>query len=207
MKRIKDYISFTNKYIKENMLRHIVINSLFFVVVLLLAFIAMFALPKEQVKDIYEYIIEIMQSKDVTTADGTLSFWGIFFNNLRAGFFISAFGFIPGLFLPLFYVCLNAGLVGAILGIIEVMTAESAFLSFIKYILPHGIFEIPALILEGAIGTKLCAFLLRKIFGYAKEEKFRFHIKGFFGIFVVYVVPMLIVAAFIEAVVLELIYL
>lgn len=207
MRFLKDYIKFTNKYIKDNLITHIIINSIVFVVIGFAAFFAIKVLPTDAVNEIYANIYEMFDSKNLVNPDGTLSFFGILFNNLRAGLVISLFGFVPLLFLPLLFVVLNSGIVGAFMGIVDVMTTQNVLIMFVKYILPHGIFEIPALVIEGAIGTKICAFLCRKIFRKANGEKLLLHIKGCFGIFAFYVIPMLIIAAFIEAVVLEILFL
>lgn len=207
MNFLKKTFLFTNKYFKENLLRHILIVGIILIISGIGAFFAVKSLPESVLGEIYAQISEIFQSKDVFNSDGTLSFGGIFLNNLQAGFLISILGIIPFIFLPVFYVVLNSSLVGALLAIVGNFTEESVLMILVKYILPHGIFEIPALIIEGAMGIKLCAFLCRKIFGKAKEESFLVHIKGFVGIFVYYIIPLLLVAAFIEAVVLSAIYL
>ena len=207
MNVVKEYIRFINRYIKENTIKYCIIVSAVFVLSALLMFFVVRMMPKEDVTTMYNSILEIFDSKNVTNGDGTLSFWGILINNLRAGVVISTMGFIPFLFLPILYVALNSGLIGAVMGVVDVITQQSVVEVFIKYILPHGVFEIPALILEGVIGAKICMVICKKIFGKEKEVTFLHHLKGCLGIFVVYVLPMTIVAAFIEAVVLDWLYL
>ena len=207
MKLIKQGICFTNRYIKENLLKYFLIVGIIFIVFGVVAFYGMKLLPEDVISEMGKDIIELFDSKDVVNADGTLSFWGIFLNNLRAGVLISVVGLIPFLFVPIIYVIFNALIVSAIFAVVSLFTEENLFIMFIKYILPHGIFEVPALIIEGAIGAKLCAFISRKIFRRAKEEKFVNHIKGFAGSFIFYVLPLLVIAAFIEAVVLSALYL
>jgi len=207
MNFIKSSISYTNRYFREYVLRHMLIVGIIFVVTGLIAFWGVSSLPAEDLKEIYASIGEVFAEKDVTNSDGTLSFWGIFFNNLRAGAIISVMGLIPFLFIPITGVVLNSVLLGAVLAIIGSFSDESVIMLFVKYILPHGIFELPALIIEGAIGSKICAVLCRKIFGKAKDERFVDHLKGCVGIFVIYIIPLLLIAAFIEAVVLSALYL
>lgn len=207
MKKITDCFRFTLKYTRQNLIKQIVFVSAVFLITGVLAYFCMYALPKESLNEVYTVINQIFSEKDVVNPDGSLSFWGIFFNNLRAGAIISAVGFVPFLFLSSFYVALNAGIVGVLLGLFDVMTTENVFIMFVKFILPHGVFEIPAIILEGAIGSVLCLSLTKKIFRKEKNGKFSYHVKGCIGIFVLYVIPMIIIAAFIEAVVLSALYL
>ena len=71
-------------------------------------------------------------------------------------------------------------------------------LSYLMAILPHGIFEIPALLLGISMGILLCRELTRKILGTNKMPVLE-RIKGIINTFVVLVVPLLIVAALIES--------
>ena len=207
MKHIKEYIHFTNQYAIKHAKVQIIINSVIFVVLAIASFFAIRFLPIDSVKELYEAISEMLNSKDLTNSDGTLSFWGVFLNNLKACGLICLSGLIPILFLPVLYLSINAGVIGAFMGIIDVMTVANVILMFVMFVLPHGVFEIPAMILSGAIGSKLCAFYYRKMFGFAKEEKFLFHIKGCLGMFIFYAFPLLLIAGFIEAVVLSAVYL
>ena len=207
MNIVKESVIFTNRYIRENLLKYIFMSGVIFIVSGLIAFLAMMSLPKDHLVEIYSIINETFVGKDVVNSDGTLSFLGIFFNNLRAGVIISLVGLIPFLFIPVLCLIINSIIISVVLVIASVFADESVIMMFIKYILPHGIFELPALIIEGAIGIKICTFLCRKIFGRAKNESLMFHIKVCLEIFAVYIIPLLLIAAFIEAVVLSALYL
>lgn len=207
MNSIKNYINFTYTYAKKNILKYILIISIVFIFAGFLAFFTLKFLPMEAANNVYLKIQEIIMSKNVINQNGALSFWGILINNLIASIQIIFLGFIPLLFLPFLSIISNSVMLGAVMGALDVLTNENILIAFIKYILPHGIFEIPAIIISGAIGVKLCAFICRKTFGKATEEKLLFHIKGCIGIFIFCVIPLLIIAAFIEAVVLSALYL
>lgn len=206
MNKIKKYIRLTYGYSKSNITKNFIICGIVFFAAMIVGFFAMFAVPDEVIKEITKSIGDVFDSKRVITDGGNISFIGLLLNNLLACFMMFILGFIPFLFLPVFYEGLNGMLVGVVLGIIHVMGEENGLIAFVKFILPHGIFEIPAMVLAGAIGLKLCVLLCRKIFGKAREEKLSCHIKGCLGIYVTYIIPLLIAAAFIEGVVLELLY-
>ena len=63
-------------------------------------------------------------------------------------------------------------------------------------ILPHGIFEIPAIILSGSLGILLAQSLIAEWYhgGDAAGETRRFA-----RLFIMYVAPLVIIAAFVEA--------
>ena len=159
---IRKCIRYTNGYFKEHMLKHLLWVSIVFVVSGLITFLGVRLLPAEVLEAVYAAISGIFESKDLVDADGTLSFWGILINNLRAGALIGVLGLVPFFFLPLLCIVLNSAVIGGFMAVLDVMTDANVAMLFIKFILPHGIFELPALVLTGAIGVKLCTFLCCK---------------------------------------------
>ena len=73
-----------------------------------------------------------------------------------------ALGLIPFLFLPLLALLSNAAVLGAVSGTMLGFGMEASWL--IAGILPHGIFELPALLLSFALGFTLCRKLTARIF-------------------------------------------
>ena len=63
-------------------------------------------------------------------------------------------------------------------------------------ILPHGIFEIPAFIISGAIGILLAQSLINEWYNGTDTAE---DAKKFARIFILYVLPLVAIAAFIEA--------
>lgn len=101
-------------------------------------------------------------------------------------------GIFAGL-IPLASVFVN----GMLLGIFACVILEKSSWPFlIAGILPHGIFEIPALILSTAIGIRIGAVAVRKLFG--RKEKFIDEFAKGLQFFISVVVPILFLAALIE---------
>jgi stage II sporulation protein M len=61
-------------------------------------------------------------------------------------------------------------------------------------LLPHGIFELPAIILALAFGLRTGMFIFSK----KPELEFRYRIKNALRVFVFVIVPLLVIAAIIE---------
>lgn len=77
-------------------------------------------------------------------------FWTIFFNNARAALLVIVFGLFFGIY-PLFMLVMN----GILLGYVSANTAQqSSLFTVLKSILPHGILELPAIILACALGLR-----------------------------------------------------
>lgn len=120
----------------------------------------------------------------------------IFLNNLRATLIAWISGLIPFIFIPAIICAINGGVVGAVFKI----TSEegSIFKDFATSILPHGVFEIPAICIAVAMGISLCVFVIKKIRGKSDASLAKF-LKSQFIYFLKVVLPLLIVAAAIES--------
>ena len=78
----------------------------------------------------------------------------------------------------------------------EIVHKDHSVVFVAAAILPHGIFEIPAFILSGSFGILLAQSLMVEWYngGDAAEDA-----RGFARLFIVYVVPLVAIAAFVEA--------
>ncbi|MFA5925931.1 MAG: stage II sporulation protein M [Parcubacteria group bacterium] len=116
----------------------------------------------------------------------------IFLNNSVKAFFVVLTGFLFGI-VPIFFVFSNANLIGLV---VAVLGAREGFLRVALSLLPHGIIEIPAILIASGYGLWLGVRFYRTIrYGEPFKEAFVYSIKRYFKI----VVPLLFVAAFIEA--------
>jgi stage II sporulation protein M len=116
----------------------------------------------------------------------------IFINNLEACVLLLLGGASFGI-LTLFVLSLNGILIGSVMEIVH-QNHSPVFVA--AAILPHGIFEIPAFILSGALGILLAQALIAEWYhgGDAAREA-----AGFARLFILYVIPLVVIAAFVEA--------
>jgi stage II sporulation protein M len=116
----------------------------------------------------------------------------IFLNNASKALFVILLGFFFGI-VPIFFVFTNANLIGVVLA---VFGAKEGYLKVVLSLLPHGIFEIPAILIASGYGLWLGVRFYRKLrYGDPFKEAFWFAIKKYFTV----VFPLLLLAAFIEA--------
>ena len=109
----------------------------------------------EQADGIVERFTQMLQQSGMSGGDGSIVFSALLLNNLSAMVMAVAYGLIPFIRLP----ALTLGVNGATLGLFAGYYVHKG-ISLWKYlvgILPHGIFEIPALILSAALGLYLCS--------------------------------------------------
>lgn len=120
----------------------------------------------------------------------------IFLNNLRVTLIVWITGLIPFIFIP----AIISGINGAVIGAVLKITSEegSVFKDIATSILPHGVFEIPAICISVAMGISLCLFVIKMIRGNSHVSLAKF-LKAQFIYFLKVVLPLLIVAAAIES--------
>ena len=113
----------------------------------------------------------------------------IFSNNIITAFFAVLFGII--FVFPLFLAFFN----GYVLGFVSNKVAGSFGYSILLRLLPHGIFEIPALIISLGLGLRLGISLFLKNPG----KSLVYNLKNSLRVFVYIILPLLIIAGIIEA--------
>lgn len=113
-------------------------------------------------------------------------------NNITKLFIILPLGIFAGL-IPFFSVFAN----GFLLGIFaQAVSQETSWLFFILGIMPHGTIEIPVLILSSAIGIRIGKVAVYRLF--SKKESFREEFAKAMKFFILVLIPLLFIAAFIE---------
>ena len=173
-------------YLRESR-RFIFMIALIFLIFVLIGFV----LPApdsiaQKILKLLEQILEKTQGMNFIEL-----FWFIFWNNLKVSFIGLISGILFGVF-PLLTGIAN----GYLLGFISYfVVGQESFISLWK-ILPHGIFELPAVFISLGLGLKLGTFILqKKKIKYLKENLYK-SLKIFFLI----VIPLLILAAIIETI-------
>jgi stage II sporulation protein M len=163
---------------------HILIIVLLFLASVLLGFL----FPVFFVDFIKKFIEEIIKKT------GGLDFFQLFLfiskNNLATAFVGLIAGVIFGI-IPLFYAFFN----GYVLGFVINKGVSALGIGVLWRLVPHGIFELPALVLSLGAGLKLGTF----IFGRKKSRDFIYYVKNSFKVFIFIIVPLLLIAAVIEA--------
>jgi len=174
------------RYIKESK------NFIYVAIGIFVAFfiLAFFVHPPETLLNyIVEFIQELLEKTQAMSASELIGF--IFLNNFQSSFFGMVFGVVLGIF-PVLALMAN----GYILGFVSSLTvAESGIFSLWR-LLPHGIFELPAIFISLGLGLKLGSFIFQK----KKQESFRNFLLNSLRVFLFIVIPLLIIAGIIEGV-------
>lgn len=149
------------KYIKESRNFIYVILIIFFLFVFIGAFVPV---PEFLEKQIFEFIEELLR-KTAGMSHGELTSF-IFLNNLQSSFFGMILGTILGIFSAI-----TSILNGYLLGFVSSRAAYEEGIFVLWRLLPHGIFELPALFLSTGLGLKLGFPFVYRYFKYYWKRK------------------------------------
>ncbi|MDF3003903.1 MAG: hypothetical protein K0S22_375 [Oscillospiraceae bacterium] len=143
-------------------------------------------------------LAELFDEKDVISESGQLSAVGLFFNNFIASGMSVVIGVVPFIFVPLAALAFNAALIGMISAIMATTGAGGLYELLIS-VAPHGVFEIPALIISSAMGIALCLDVSARVLYRKRDMSFLMLLAELARLSVLVVVPLLAVAAVLEA--------
>ena len=173
------------KYLKETRKYILVITILFLATALIGYFFPVFF-----ENEILKFIEEL--AKQTQNYNLTQLLFFILQNNLKSSFTSLIFGAGFGI-VPIISTIFN----GYVLGFVSNLAVESAGFSSLLSLLPHGIFEIPAIILSLSLGLKLGIEIITKK---PRKKQFIYNLEKSLWAFIYIIIPLLIIAAIIEAV-------
>lgn len=177
---------------REEYGRWVGMTAIAFLVLVVLSYIAGRLFP-EIPATILTYFNEVVADSGIVRDDGSFSALALFGNNLRAMVLSTLYGFVPFLYLPALSMGVNAILLGMVAS-----SVNGQWLLLAAGILPHGIFELPALCLSLAAGLCLCQNINRYI---RKNEKglMKPLLLNILRVTGLVVIPLLVVAAIMES--------
>lgn len=177
---------------REEYGRWVGMTAIAFLVLVVLSYIAGRLFP-EIPATVLTYFNEVVADSGIVRDDGSFSALALFGNNLRAMVLSTLYGFIPFLYLPALSMGVNAILLGMVAS-----SVNGQWLLLAAGILPHGIFELPALCLSLAAGLCLCQNINRYI---RKNEKgvMKPLLLNILRVTGLVVVPLLVIAAIMES--------
>ena len=180
-KRFKSYFLSLNKYI--------ILSFLIFSFAVFYGYFSAQSSP-EEMNNILEEFVKIYEPVFKMGSFGQFLF--ILLNNGLTLFFIILLGFIFGI--PSFFALFSNGL---ILGIVAFFSNQAfSWSTFFLGVLPHGILEIPVLILGCAMGLKIGKISFDKIFKKQGDFKEELSLALYFYLKIIF--PLLVLAAAIE---------
>lgn len=173
------------KYIKK------IKNFIFFSVLIFLIFVIFgYLFPGLFEKEVTKIIEELIKQTENLNMFELIIF--IIYNNAKSAFFGLALGFLLGIF-SLGMLMIN----GYVIGFVANKTIAKEGILTLWRLLPHGIFELPAIMISVSLGLRLGMFLF--IYkGKNKKKEFFKWFRDSLKVFVFIIIPLLIIAGIIE---------
>lgn len=182
------YLKEASQYLKS-IRSYILFSSYIFIVAILGGYFFAQNYPRET-----QQVIE--ELKEFFSGSEEMTDWQIFLfileNNVTKLFLALVLGIFAGL-IPLLSILAN----GMILGIFaQIVSQELSWNFFILGILPHGIIEIPVLILSAAIGIRIGKSAVWRLLG--RDKNFIKEFTKAIRFYIMILVPLIFIAALIE---------
>lgn len=149
----------------------------------------------EMLSEQFEQAVE--QSGAVDEEAGTIRLIPLFVQNFRATALMTLLGFVPFLFIPVLPILSNGVFLGATTASLAAR-GVSVWRMLLLGVLPHGIFELPALALGAAAGICICNNLVRSIMKSGEAYPAKELALGIFKVYLCYILPLLVLAALTE---------
>ena len=151
----------------------------------------------EVINTVLEQFMAMVEEAGIMDSAGNISPFGLLTNNWTAMLVAVLYGFVPFLFLPVLTLISN----GALVGLMAAWYHSSGIPMSIYFagILPHGIFELPALIIASACGVCLCRNMCRLVTSSPKRVSMVELLSDLLRVLLLLVLPLTVAAAFIEA--------
>jgi len=170
--------------------KKVIIFSLLLLIVFTLAG---YMAGRENPQGSFVFIENLFPVSNLQNSSVFMQFAFIFINNFVKSFFVISLGIFFGLF-PIYFLGINGFLIGLVAAAISSLRGWNFFFAGI---MPHGIFEITALVLASAYGIGLgLAFFRFTIFG--EKLDFKKELNNAWGYFFKIVAPLILIAAIIE---------
>lgn len=181
------------RFYHEELRESLLITAAAFVIICLLSFAA--GIFNKNIPEFaVSYFQQLLETNDIVTENG-IDLLALFGNNLRACSISILYGFIPFLYLTALALGTNA----LILGVFAAYFINNgvSLAGYFAGILPHGIFELSALLLAFASGFLLC----RRITQYVRKNPkgmIKPLLLNLLRVFFMHILPLLAIAAVIE---------
>ena len=195
MGKLREQNRLAREFIRGDFSSQLWISAVAFPVLMILGFVLGILIDDLAANFVTTFTSQLADN-GVMGEDGTIHLPALLYNNLRASVFTICYGFIPMLFLPALSLGINALLLGFFAAYYYINGMSMLF--FFAAIIPHGIFEIPALVLSIALGLYLC----RIITNYVRHNEkgiVRTALYHILRVFVLRAVPLFAIASVVES--------
>lgn len=195
MRALREHFSLLREFLRGGFLKTVRNCVIALVLAAGLGYLAAWNSPAVAEKTL-ETFQQMVQETGLIDDVGNLSVFALLMNNWRAMLLSAAYGFLPFLYLPLISLFSNGALLGLMAGYYRNQGLSLGL--YAAGILPHGIFELSALVLSIACGIRLCRNLCYMVMRSPMAEPLVELLTDLLRVLLLLVMPLTVVAAFVE---------
>jgi len=195
MSWLKDQFVLLGKFLRTDFRKTVLWCAVWMLIAGILGFGFSLLRPDAAMSAVQGFMDQIEQS-GVIDEEGQMSVFALLMNNWRAMLVSALYGLVPFLFLPLVSLLTNGLLVGVMFGIYQ--ANGLSLLTLLAGLVPHGVFEIPALILSIACGVRLCRNMCLLVTSNPQKVPFMTLAEDLLRVLVLVIAPLTMAAAFVE---------
>ena len=195
MNWLKEQFSLLGQYLRADFRKTALGCALGMAVAAALGFALTLLQPEAAVTVLSGFMEQIAQS-GVIDETGQMSVFALLMNNWRAMLVSVLYGLLPFVYLPLLSLLTNGLLLGMAAGIYQ--ANELSLLALLAGLIPHGVFELPALVLSIACGIRLCRNMCLMVVNSPKKIPFATLAEDLLRVLVLVIAPLTVAAAFVE---------
>ena len=193
---MREHLSQLGRFLKED-LRHTAMGCAIGMVAAIALGAVAGALAPEVVTQVMEAFMEMVLEAGVVDEAGNLSPFALLLNNWRAMLVTICYGFLPFIYLPVLTLVSNGFLIGLMAAYYQISGLPLSL--YLAALLPHGIFELAALVLAAACGMYLCRNIGRLVTNSPKKIPAVELLTDLLRVLVMVIAPLTAAAAFIES--------
>ncbi len=196
MNALKEQLSLLGQFLRTDF-RKVFIGCLLAMALAIVLGFVVGSLSPETVNTVLEQFMAMVEDAGIMDSDGNISPFGLLTNNWSAMLLAVVYGFVPFLFLPAISIVSNGLLIGLLAAWYHGNGISMGL--YLAGILPHGIFELPALVIAAACGVCLCRNMSRIVTSSPRRVPMVELLSNLLRVLLFLVMPMTVVAAFLEA--------
>lgn len=196
MNALKEQLSLLGQFLRTDF-RKVFIGCLLAMALAIILGFVVGSLSPETVNTVLEQFMAMVEDAGIMDSDGNISPFGLLTNNWSAMLLAVVYGFVPFLFLPAISIVSNGLLIGLLAAWYHGNGISMGL--YLAGILPHGIFELPALVIAAACGVCLCRNMSRIVTSSPRRVPMVELLSNLLRVLLFLVMPMTVVAAFLEA--------
>ena len=196
MSALKEQLSLLGQFLRTDF-RRIFIGCLLAMILAIGLGFAIGSASPEAVDMVLEQFMAMVEEAGIMDSAGNLSPFGLLTNNWSAMLVTMLYGFVPFLCLPAVSIVSN----GLLIGLLAAWYHSNGISMrlYLAGILPHGIFELPALVLAASCGVYLCRNMSRVVTSSPRRTPMVELLSDLLRVLLFLVMPMTVAAAFLEA--------